>query len=82
MPELFDQLRNGDGNGHASCGEGVVDVLQQELGGYRRVARIKTSSGARTSLFVPELDLLFVAARAGFFGLGSEAAVLVFLPQP
>jgi hypothetical protein len=67
---------------YVSCGEGAVDVLQQEQGGYRPVARIETSSGARTSLFVPELDLLFVAARAGFFGLGSEAAVLAFRPQP
>jgi hypothetical protein len=32
---------------------------------YRRVARVPTVSGARTSLFVPELDRLFVAARAG-----------------
>jgi len=31
---------------------------------------------------VPELDRLFVAARAGFFGLGSDAAILVFRPEP
>jgi hypothetical protein len=29
------------------------------------------------SLFVPELDRLFVAVRAGFFGLGSGVAILV-----
>src|SRR5438128_4229321 len=50
---------------YASCGEGAVDVLEQSEAGYRRLARVPTVSGARTSLFVPELDRLFVAARAG-----------------
>jgi hypothetical protein len=59
-----------------------VDVLQQEADGYQSIGQIKTASGARTSLFVPELDRLFVAARAGFFGLGSDAAILVFRPEP
>ncbi len=63
---------------YISCGEGSVDVLQQAPTGYRRLSRIKTASGARTSLFVPELDRLFVAARAGFLGFGSDAAILVF----
>jgi DNA-binding beta-propeller fold protein YncE len=67
---------------YVSCGEGSVDVLQQEADGYQPIDRIKTASGARTSLFVPELDRLFVAARAGFFGLGSDAAILVFRPEP
>jgi DNA-binding beta-propeller fold protein YncE len=66
---------------YVSCGEGSVDVLQQEAGGYKPIDRIKTASGARTSLFVPELDRLFVAARAGFFGLGSDAAILVLRPD-
>jgi hypothetical protein len=66
---------------YVSCDEGSVDVLQQEAGGYQSIGRIKTASGARTSLFVPELDRLFVAARAGFFGLGSDAAILIFRPQ-
>ncbi len=65
---------------YVSCGEGMVDVLQGEATGYRPLARIPTRSGARTSLFVPELDRLFVAARAGF--LGSDAAILVFRPGP
>ena len=67
---------------YVSCGEGVVDVWHRDTAGYRLVDRIKTASGARTSLFVPELDRLFVAARAGFFGLGSDAAILVFQPRP
>jgi DNA-binding beta-propeller fold protein YncE len=66
---------------YVSCGAGSVDVFQQEAVGYRLLDRVKSASGARTSLFVPELDRLFVAARAGFFGLGSDAAILVFRPQ-
>jgi DNA-binding beta-propeller fold protein YncE len=65
---------------YVSCGEGVVDVFQQDAEGPRRIARIPTSSGARTSLFVPELDRLFVASRAGL--LGSAASILVLRPQP
>ena len=64
---------------YVSCGEGVVDVVQQDAEGYRPLARVKTSSGARTSLFVPELDRLFVAARAGV--LGPHAAILVLRPE-
>jgi DNA-binding beta-propeller fold protein YncE len=67
---------------YVSCGAGSVDVFQQGAAGYRLLSRITTSSGARTSLFVPELDRLFVAARAGYFGLGSDAAILVLRPQP
>jgi hypothetical protein len=32
------------------------------------VGRVATMSGARTSLFVPDLDRLFVVARSGPFG--------------
>jgi hypothetical protein len=65
---------------YVGCGEVMVDVLQGDVAGYRPLARIPTRSGARTSLFVPELDRLFVAARAGF--LRSDAAILVFRPAP
>jgi DNA-binding beta-propeller fold protein YncE len=65
---------------YVSCGEGLVDVLQGDAAGYRPLARIPTRSGARTSLFVPELDRLFVAARAGL--LESDAALLVLRPGP
>jgi DNA-binding beta-propeller fold protein YncE len=49
---------------YVSCGEGVVDVFATDAAVYRRIARVPTVSGARTSLFVPELDRLFVAVRA------------------
>jgi DNA-binding beta-propeller fold protein YncE len=66
---------------YVSCGDGSVDVFQNDSGTqYHRVSVVKSASGARTSLFVPELDRLFVAARAGFFGLGSAAAILVYRP--
>lgn len=65
---------------YVSCGDGHLDVWQQEGDRFRRLNLLKTASGARTSLFVPDLDRLFVAARAGFFGVGSDAAVLVLRP--
>jgi YVTN family beta-propeller protein len=64
---------------YASCGEGVVDVLEQRNTEYRRLARVPTVSGARTSLFVPELDRLFVAVRAKS---NEPAAIWVFRPDP
>ena len=64
---------------YVSCGEGVVDVLDQREAEYRRLARVPTVSGARTSLFVPELDRLFVAVRARS---GEPAAIWVFRPLP
>jgi DNA-binding beta-propeller fold protein YncE len=64
---------------YVSCGEGVVDVLDQGEAGYRRLARVPTVSGARTSLFVPELDRLFVAVRARWH---EPAAIWVFRPTP
>jgi len=64
---------------YVSCGEGVIDVLEPAEAGYRRLARVPTVSGARTSLFVPELDRLFVAVRAGS---NEPAAIWVFRPIP
>jgi hypothetical protein len=64
---------------YVTCGEGMVDVLEQDEAGYRRLAQVPTLSGARTSLFVPELDRLFVAVRAGW---SEPAAIWVFRPTP
>ncbi|ACA20428.1 conserved hypothetical protein [Methylobacterium sp. 4-46] len=62
---------------YVSCGQGVVDVLQEDGRSYRALARIPTRPGARTSLFLPALDRLLVAAPdTGTAG----AAVLVFRP--
>jgi YVTN family beta-propeller protein len=64
---------------YVSCGEGVVDVLAQGEAGYQHLAYVPTVSGARTSLFVPELDRLFVAVRARS---KEPAAIWVFRPLP
>jgi len=44
------------------------------------LASVATPTGARTSLFEPDLDRLFVAVRAGL--LGSDASIQVFRPTP
>lgn len=62
---------------YVSCGEGFVDVFDARDIAYRRIARIRTISGARTSLFVPALNLLLLAARASS---GQQAAIWVFRP--
>jgi DNA-binding beta-propeller fold protein YncE len=56
-------------------GEGFVDVFDtRERSHYERVARLPTTAGARTGLWVPELGRLFVAAPHR----GQEAAIQVF----
>ncbi|WP_225164493.1 hypothetical protein [Bradyrhizobium sp. BRP56] len=64
---------------YVSCGGGYVDVFEIDGAAYRLIARLPTATGARTSLFVPELDRLFVAVRAGAAG---PAAIWVFKPMP
>jgi DNA-binding beta-propeller fold protein YncE len=64
---------------YVSCGGGFIDVFEPKGAAYRRVARIPTISGARTSLFVPELDRLLVAVRARS---EAPAAIWVFRPIP
>ena len=47
---------------YVTCGAGKIDVIEQsDPNTYKALARIDTASGARTGLFVPELDTLFVA---------------------
>ena len=65
---------------YVSCGEGGVDVFQNERVNTHHLARIVTPPGGRTSLFVPERDRLFVAVRARL--LRSDASILVFRPSP
>jgi DNA-binding beta-propeller fold protein YncE len=65
---------------YVSCGSGAIDVFEQAGGNYVASAHIETRPGARTSLFVPALDRLFVAARAG--SGAQDAALLVYRPAP
>ena len=63
---------------YVSCGEGVIDALAQTSNGYERIARIPTVAGARTSLFVPASDRLYLGVRAT---AAEPAAIWVFRPQ-
>jgi DNA-binding beta-propeller fold protein YncE len=47
---------------YVSCGAGFLDVFDTR--GFRRVARMPTTEGARTALFIPDIDRLLIAARA------------------
>jgi YVTN family beta-propeller protein len=67
------------GRVYVSCGAGFVDVFEAKGATYRRTARIPTVSGARTSLFVPELDRLLVAVRTS---TSEPAEIWVFRPIP
>ncbi|HEV2966073.1 MAG TPA: hypothetical protein VGW97_04100, partial [Chthoniobacterales bacterium] len=47
---------------YAICGAGNIDIIEQaDANGYKLSAKITTAEGARTGLFVPERDTLFVA---------------------
>jgi hypothetical protein len=65
---------------YVSCGAGLLDAFQRGPSGLSRLAFITTSTGARTSLFVPELDRLYLAVRAGLFG--SSASIQIYRPNP
>jgi streptogramin lyase len=63
---------------YVSCGDGFIDVFESHAGRYVRMEHIATASGARTSLFVPELDRFFLAVRATW---SEPAAIWVFRPS-
>ncbi len=65
---------------YVSCGAGVVSAFQVSPAGAEPLPPVATSDGARTSLFVPELDRLFVAVRAR--PLGSDASIWIMRPEP
>ena len=47
---------------YAICGEGYVDIIEQaDSNHYKRAVKVPTASGARTGLFVPERNDLFIA---------------------
>lgn len=64
---------------YVACGEGVVDIFEQQGTDYAPIGRVPTVTGARTALFVPEMDRLLVAVRATN---GERSAVWVFRPIP
>ena len=64
---------------YVSCGEGFLAVLDASGAGLTEIARVRTQPGARTALFVPEIDRVYVAARA--YG-PDPAAIFVFRLPP
>jgi hypothetical protein len=64
---------------YVSCGEGYLDVFEPDAGTFRRIAHLSTALGARTALFVPEPDRLFLAVRARD---QEPAAIWVYRPVP
>ena len=54
-----------------ASGPGKIDIIEQaDANTYKEFAKIDTANGARTGLFVPERDSLFVAVPRH----GSQAA--------
>jgi DNA-binding beta-propeller fold protein YncE len=65
---------------YVSCGEGSIDVLVREgKDQIKPLERITTRPGARTSLFVPEMDLFCVAVPQT---AGRSAEIRVFRALP
>jgi hypothetical protein len=59
-----------------SGGGGSINIFKQTgATAYKKIADIKTRNGARTSLWIPELRLFLIAARAAD---GKPAALLVY----
>jgi len=64
---------------YVTCGEGAIDVFSRDASGYHQSGKLTTSAGARTSLFVPEMDRLYLAVRATS---STPAAIWVVRPEP
>lgn len=63
---------------YVSCGDGAIDVIDLNGDAMRRVERVATASGARTLLYSPELDRIFLASRASG---EAKAAIWVYRPE-
>ncbi len=47
---------------YAICGAGKIDIIEQtDANIYKALTKVDTANGARTGLFVPERDALFIA---------------------
>jgi YVTN family beta-propeller protein len=61
---------------YVACGEGVIDVFsERDADHFQEVSRIPTAAGARTALWVPELNQLFLAVPKR---QGQESAIRVY----
>ncbi len=61
------------------CGEGLIETLAAQGDGYVSVGRIPTAAGARTGLFVPDVDRLLLAVRST---AAAPASIWIFRPAP
>jgi hypothetical protein len=73
---FFDSKRS---HAYVSCGEGFIEVIADQGNNYAKEAKLATIGGARTALFVPELDRYFLAVRASG---QTPAAIWIFKPGP
>ena len=61
---------------YMSCGGGYLNIIKYtETNTFVSNEKIQTHSGARTSLFIPELNRLIVASPSGF---NRDAALLIY----
>ena len=61
---------------YVSCGSGYVNVVNQiDADHYTTNGKIKTNSGARTSLFIPQLHQLIIAAPAH---MSNDAELIIY----
>jgi hypothetical protein len=75
--DLFVDVKRG--RVYVSCGAGFIDVFETQGASYKRIAHIPTVAGARTSLFVADLDVLLLGVRAS---PTDAAAIWVFKALP
>jgi len=64
---------------YVTCGEGFRRRHRHQRESPTRIGHVATASGARTSLFVPDLDRLIIAVPARG---ATPAAVWVYRPDP
>ena len=61
---------------YMSCGAGYLNVFKQnDPSNYRRIVKVETRGGARTSLYIPQLNQLVVATPSR---LGSNAQLMIY----
>jgi len=64
---------------YISCGEGLVDVVEQtSTEHYQTLEHLTTAGGARTSFYSPELDRYYVAVPERG---NRQAQILIFQPE-
>jgi hypothetical protein len=64
---------------YVSSGQGFIDIFkQQDANHYKLYSKIPTKEGARTSLFVPELNKIYIAIPNFNANNSSNASIFVY----